>query len=174
MRKAVLVLASLVLGFGFGWLAARQRYEPPPQPDTRTALQRKLFRPGVTERTVFPVEPAGRNVGYRIKTDCAGAIYVAFWDNTNEDEQEWVADSQGRVLEYGKSSFGGAFPHKDILSDGAVGRVEYRERPSGIAKVDWNVTIWPRLATVDGLDKSDLQYSFDKLIEFLAQSRDST
>lgn len=170
MRKVIFTLFCLVFGFGLGWFA-HNAPQPEPQPDTRTALQRQLFRPGVSERYVYPVEPAGRSVGYLIKTDCSGSLYVSFWSNSNEDKEEWVADVNGQVREYRKSSFGGAFPEKRIIGD-VVQFVEYEERPSGIAKTNWSVVVLPRQATESGIDGTGLQSSFNKLVEFLAQSRD--
>ena len=170
MRKVLSALICLVVGFGVGWFA-HTAPEPQPQSDTRTALQRKLFAPGITERSVFPVEPAGRSVGYKIKTDCTGSLYVSFWSNSNEDKEEWIVDADGQVREYRKSSFGGAFPEKRIIGDVAQS-VEYEERPSGIAKANWSVVGLPRQATESGIDGTGLQYRFNKLVEFLAQSRD--
>ena len=172
MRKVLFALVCLVFSFGLGWFAHRTP-QPKPQHDTRTALQRNLFRLGVSERFVYPVEPAGRNVGYQIKTDCTGSLYVSFWSESNEDKEEWVADADGQVLEHRKSSFGGGFPEKRIVSD-VTQSVEYAERPSGIAKVNWSVVVLPRQATESGIDGTDLQYRFNKLVEILAQSRDKS
>lgn len=170
MRKVLFALVCLVVGFGLGWLA-HSAPQPEPQPDTRTALQRQLFRSGDSERYVYPVEPAGRNVGYLIKTDCSGSLYVSFWSNSNEDKEEWVADANGQVREYRRSSFGGAFPVKRIIGD-VDQSVEYEERPSGIAKANWSVVVLPRQKTESGIDGVGLQERFNKLVEFLVESRD--
>lgn len=164
--KRSFAIALIVVAFGAGWFSAKQRYEPAPQPqiDNRTPLQKRLFRLNQTERRIETKVPW---VWYRIKTDCTGGIYVHRQEN--DDQDDWIADPEGNLLEHRRTIMDGYFPRRNLYSLGVTEPIEYKEQPWGAAKANWEVVVWSTKPQKNGFDGVSHQQHFTTLLDDLAK-----
>ncbi len=160
-----LVLCTMI--FVAGWISALYKYSPGPQPDNRTALQKQLFRFGSSKRVFFGKDGSR---GIEAQTDCSGNVYLKAWERFGEDMEEFTADSQGRLREHRKTLDYGNWPRKTILNDNVVESIEYKEKPSGYAKADWDVLVLPTQVTASGIDGRRYQEEFDGLVRLLTDN----
>lgn len=166
LRKSLIVLGLCAAVFAAGWVWAMYHYSPGPQSDNRTALQKQLFEPGSSKR-VFYGNDSSR--GIEASTDCSGNIYIKTWDRFGEDVEEFTADPEGHLREHRQTLDSGSFPRKTVLNDNVVESIEYKEKPSGNAKGDWDVLVLPTKST-NGIDGQGHQWVFDGIIRLLTKN----